>query len=111
MVLNNRETSSVGERAARVNVESDLVNSLWYRATPQLSSGYPGNFKSSGTAGSAAFFQLFHSTWTMRFVVMANRNLRSRDDIIATSPLRICPRVFFSPRFGGAMLKNTSNVW
>ena len=33
MVLNNRETSSVGERAVRVNVESDLVNSLWYRGT------------------------------------------------------------------------------
>ena len=95
MVLNNRETSSVGERAARVYVESETVNSLWYKATPPLSSGCPGNFKSSRTAVNAAFFPLIHSTWTMRFVVKANRNLRSRDDMIATSPLRICPRVFF----------------
>ena len=110
MVLNNGKTSSVGEWAARINVDSDLVNGLWYMATPPLSTGCAWNSKSSSTAVNFAFFPLFHSTWTMRFVVMADKNLRSRDDIIATSPLRICPRVFFSPRYGGAVLKKRSNV-
>ena len=68
MVLNNHKTSFVGKRAALVNVERDLVNSLWYRASLPLSTGCARNFKSSGTAVIAAFFPLFHGTWTMRFV-------------------------------------------
>ena len=103
MVLNNSETSSVGERAARVNVESDLVNCLWYKATPPRSSHCPENLESSGTPVNAAFFQC-----AMQHGPCGSLQLLTY--IVATSQLRMCPRVFLSPSFGGAMLKNRFNL-